>query len=95
MSLPSRRRPVILITGASAGIGYELARVIAADGHDVILAARSEDKLRDLAALIENPPGMMFDFVAAGEQHGRVEIPLHGKPGRQLGVRPFRSNGLI
>lgn len=47
-----------LVTGASAGIGYELARVIAADGQDVILAARSEDKLRELAALIEKESGV-------------------------------------
>jgi short-subunit dehydrogenase len=34
-----------LITGASSGIGLDLARLFAADGHDVILVARSEGKL--------------------------------------------------
>jgi short-subunit dehydrogenase len=38
-----------LITGASSGIGLELARVCAANGVDVILSARSEDKLVALA----------------------------------------------
>jgi len=38
-----------LITGASSGIGLELARVFAADGVNVILSARSEDKLLALA----------------------------------------------
>ncbi|MBT3605409.1 MAG: SDR family oxidoreductase [Candidatus Latescibacteria bacterium] len=38
-----------LITGASSGIGLELARIFAADGVDVILSARSEDKLQALA----------------------------------------------
>ena len=38
-----------LITGASSGIGLELARVFVADGVDVILSARSEDRLRELA----------------------------------------------
>jgi uncharacterized protein len=38
-----------LITGASSGIGLELARIFAANRHDVILVARSEDKLRGLA----------------------------------------------
>jgi len=39
-----------LITGASAGIGLSLARVFARKGHDVILVARSADKLNALAA---------------------------------------------
>ncbi|MCG0314274.1 MAG: SDR family NAD(P)-dependent oxidoreductase, partial [Calditerricola sp.] len=34
-----------LITGASSGIGYELAKLFARDGHDVVLVARSEEKL--------------------------------------------------
>jgi short-subunit dehydrogenase len=38
-----------LITGASSGIGLELARIFAANRHDVVLVARSEGKLRELA----------------------------------------------
>lgn len=40
---------VTLITGASAGIGTELARVFASRGHRVALAARREDRLAALA----------------------------------------------
>jgi hypothetical protein len=43
---------VTLITGASAGIGAELARVFAAHGHRVALAARRTDRLTELAGEI-------------------------------------------
>jgi len=38
-----------LITGASSGIGYDLTRIAAADGKNLILVARSADKLNRLA----------------------------------------------
>ena len=43
-----------LITGASGGIGYELALLFGRNGYDCILVARSEDKLKELAARLEN-----------------------------------------
>ncbi len=43
-----------LITGASGGIGYELALLLARDGFDCILVARSRDKLDELAARLES-----------------------------------------
>ena len=42
-----------LVTGASGGIGYELALLFARDGFDCILVARSEDKLNELASRLE------------------------------------------
>ncbi len=47
--MPSSESPVLLITGASSGIGAATARAAAADGWRVALAARSEDKIDALA----------------------------------------------
>jgi short-subunit dehydrogenase len=46
------RRPVTLITGASAGIGMALAHVFAANGHELLLVARREQRLNELADAI-------------------------------------------
>jgi len=43
-----------LITGASSGIGYELAKLFAKDKHNVILIARREERLKKLSRDLEN-----------------------------------------
>ena len=46
-------RPITLITGASSGIGRELARVFARNGHDLALVARRKERLEELTREIE------------------------------------------
>lgn len=48
---------VIAITGASAGIGRACAERLARDGAAVVLSARREDKLREVAAAVETAGG--------------------------------------
>jgi short-subunit dehydrogenase len=53
-----RIRGTALITGASAGIGAELAKVFGEHKHDVILVARRQDSLEALAGQIEGRSGV-------------------------------------
>jgi short-subunit dehydrogenase len=44
--------PTTLITGASSGLGAEMARQLAARGHDLALCARRTDRLDELAVQV-------------------------------------------
>ena len=46
-------RKTALITGASFGVGLELARIFAREAHNLVLVARSADKLRQMASELE------------------------------------------
>jgi short-subunit dehydrogenase len=61
-----RERRSALITGASSGIGLELAKKFAAEGYDLIVTADNEKKLRDAAKQLraEHPDTGISVFVA-------------------------------
>ena len=54
-----------LITGASAGLGAEYARQLAASGTDVILVARRLDRLEELARDLRSKHGIAADVIRA------------------------------
>src|SRR4051794_12609006 len=47
------QRPTALVTGSSSGIGVELAKVLARNGYDLVLVARTRDALEAVAGKIE------------------------------------------
>lgn len=48
------KNKIVLITGASSGIGYELAKIFSSNSYDLILTARNKEKLIDLKKNIED-----------------------------------------
>lgn len=79
---------VAIVTGASAGIGREIANRLAKEGSSLVLAARSADKLEEAAASLRNlggtviavpadvsDPGDLSALVDATiEEYGRIDI---------------------
>ena len=71
--------PVFLITGASSGIGAATARAAAQAGHRLVLAARSTDKLNDLAAELggaERALAVTCDVTEWDDQQAMVRVAL-------------------
>jgi short-subunit dehydrogenase len=63
--MDSSTRPLAVVTGASAGIGYELAKLCAQNGHDLVVAA-DQAKINDAAQ----------EFRALGAKVDALEVDL-------------------
>ncbi len=70
---------VVLITGASTGIGAASARMLAADGWRLVLAARSIEKLEELASELGGPDhavAVECDVTEWADQQAAVTVAL-------------------
>ncbi len=88
-----------LITGASAGLGLELARLFAADGHDLALVARRRDRLDEIARELNGKYGIKTRVIAIdlGDRGAASKIP--GEVARHaysamLAGRPVAIHGI-
>jgi short-subunit dehydrogenase len=54
-----------LVTGASAGLGEEFAWQLATAGHDLVVTARSRDRLSELADVVASATGVAVEVLAA------------------------------
>lgn len=76
MAGDGERRGVALVTGASGGIGLELARELAARGHDLWLTARSAGKLAEAAAALKEDHRVQVEVVAGDLAEARGAVRL-------------------
>jgi len=72
--------PVTLISGASAGLGVDFARQLAARGHRLVLVARRGERLDALAAELGNARGVAVDLSEAGaSDRVMADLAAHGE----------------
>ncbi len=77
MQPTDKQRSLVLITGASSGIGADFARVFAREGHDLVLVARSTDRLEAVAAETRNAYGTRAHIITADLSVPGAALEVH------------------
>ena len=79
---PPSESATALVTGASSGIGVEIARELARRGHGLTLVARREPRLRELATELSGAHGVGVEVIAADlgddDERDRLETEIQG-----------------
>jgi uncharacterized oxidoreductase len=63
----------VLITGGNSGIGYETAKLFAANGNTVIIAGKNSNSVKEASASLQNTYGIVCDITNAEEVDRLVE----------------------
>ena len=85
-------RPLALVTGASGGIGAELARELARHGHDLVLAARSLAPMQALAAELQALGAAATVIAADLAKPGAAATLADELAGRSLAINVLVNN---
>lgn len=73
------RGKTALVTGASSGIGYELSKLLGADGFNVVLVARSRDKLIQVAEELKREYGVKAVVIAKDLSRVEAAAEVYGE----------------